>query len=114
MDDELVNRYEQEMIKERALKGGINWYRAMPFFGKALNINVPTTHIWGDKDVSLERKGAELAGNYVNSSYNFEIIEDGTHWPPDQSPKQLAKLLIKSFERIINNYSIKRTTHSSR
>lgn len=76
---------------------GINWYRAMPFFGKAPRISVPTTHIWGDNDVSLERRGAEYSGDYVDGTYNFEIIKNGRHWLPDQFPDQLSKLLMKSF-----------------
>lgn len=97
MDDDLISRYEKEMIEEDALKGGINWYRAMLFFGRAPHITVPTTHIWGDHDVSLERKGAEYSEKYVDSRYRLEIIKNGTHWLPDQSPEQLSKLLIRSF-----------------
>lgn len=98
MDDELIRRYNKEMIEEGALHGGINWYRALPFFGKAPTVKVPTTHIWGTADNSLERKGAERCGRYVEAPYELVVVEGGSHWLPEQRPEEVAQAILRRVQ----------------
>lgn len=100
MDAAMIKRYEREMVKEDALPGGIAWYRAFPFFGHAPNIKVPTTHIWSTADNSLERKGAELCEKYVDAPYKLIIIENGTHWLPDQKPDEVVAGIVDRIQSV--------------
>lgn len=97
MDKSMLERYQKEMIEEGALKGGINWYRAFPFFISVPNIKVPTTHIWSRKDNSLEEQGALLNENYIDSSYILKIIDDGNHWLPDQNSEEITEIIIENI-----------------
>lgn len=94
MDEGMLARYQKEMVEEGALPGGINWYRAFRYFADVPNITVPTTHIWGRHDNSLEERGAQLNSQFIDAPYEFRIIEDGNHWLPDQNAPEVAQSVL--------------------
>ena len=68
MDDEQIADVHRLVIDTGALSGALNWYRGMGMTAPdKLNrrVTVPTTHVWGAKDVALSRRGAELAEEYA-------------------------------------------------
>ncbi len=96
MDRELRERTRREMVDGGALRGGLGYYRALPFSAGSLGgrCRVPTTHVWSSGDVALTRRGAELCEQYVTAPYRLEVIEGASHWIPDQHPDELARLVV--------------------
>ncbi len=93
-----VARVWPEIVADGALAGGLGYYRAMPFADPhALRgrVPVPTTHVWSDGDVALDRHGAELTASYVDAPYLLEVLEGVSHWIPDEAPERLATIVLR-------------------
>jgi pimeloyl-ACP methyl ester carboxylesterase len=58
----------------------------------ARTVGVPTTHVWGSRDVFMARKGAELTAEYVTGPFHGEIL-DAAHWIPEERPAELAAVI---------------------
>ncbi|ALG86880.1 alpha/beta fold hydrolase [Gordonia phthalatica] len=101
MDADMIADTHRLVVDSGALTGGLNWYRALPF-GKPGKIGkrivVPTTHVWSTGDTALARRGAELAGRHVDADYRLVVLEDATHWIPEQNPDQLAEIILDRIE----------------
>ena len=54
-------------------------------------------YTWSTGDTALCRDGAYLTGEYVGAPYRFEIIEDVSHWVPEQAADQVSALLLDHF-----------------
>ncbi|WFN91638.1 alpha/beta fold hydrolase [Gordonia sihwensis] len=101
MDDQMIADTHRQIIDSGALTGGLNWYRALPF-GRpgalARRITVPTTHVWGAGDTALARRGAELAGDYVDADFRLRILEHANHWIPEQNAAELTEIILDRIE----------------
>lgn len=98
MDRALRARVVEEMIEGGALTGGINYYRGLPLSSPwtlGQKVRVPTTHVWSPGDVALVRRGADLAKDFVDAPYRLEVLEDATHWIPDQDAPELAAIIVR-------------------
>lgn len=98
MKKEARAAYERDFGDGAALKGGLAWYRAMPFMNRralSLKVTVPTTYVWSDHDAALGRVGAELCAEYVDAPYAFEVLHGVSHWIPDEEPEHLAELILE-------------------
>lgn len=98
MTPEMIERYRDEMVTAGAIRGGLGWYRALPFAapGQATaRVTVPTTFVWSDDDPALGRGGAELTGRYVDADYRFVEMKGVSHWIPDERPVELADAIIE-------------------
>lgn len=102
MPEEAFEAFWRDFGDGQALRGGLAWYRALPlsdmrrFAGKA---HVPTTYVWSTGDTALGRSGAELCERYVEAPYRFEVLEDVSHWIPDEAPEQLATAALERMGR---------------
>lgn len=97
MTPDEVARCRDEVIDDGALSGALGWYRAMPFADRRLlgtKVTVPTTLVWSDGDVALDRRGAELTERYVDAPYRFVELTDVTHWIPTQAPEACAAAIL--------------------
>ena len=93
-----VARLWPEIVADGALPGGLAYYRAIPFPGPRVlrsRVRVPTTHVWSDRDVALDRYGAELTASYVDAPYRLEVLEGVSHWIPDEVPERLAGIILE-------------------
>lgn len=93
MTAEDVARFHREMVQDGALRGGLNWYRALPFVdrsGPGVRVSVPTTFVWSDGDVAVARRGAERTARWVVGDYRFVLLPGVSHWIPTQAPDALA------------------------
>ncbi len=93
MTREMIERYRAEMVTDGAVRGGLGWYRALPFAsprGATARVRVPTTFVWSDNDAALGRGGAELTERYVDADYRFLEMNGVSHWIPDERPVELA------------------------
>jgi pimeloyl-ACP methyl ester carboxylesterase len=93
---EMFGRFREEIVGDGALRGGLAWYRALPFgWDPQLTgrVRVPTTHVWSDGDDALIRLGAELTGEYVDADYELHVLTGLGHFIPEQAPDLLAELV---------------------
>lgn len=101
MDPAMIADTHRRVVDTDALTSAINWYRALPFAnaGKVTRrITVPTAHVWGARDSALSRRGAELAGDYVDADYRLHILEKAGHWIPDRNASELADIILDRIE----------------
>lgn len=97
MTEEDVVRFREEVVADGALPGGLGWYRALPLEGPALlrrKVTVPTTMVWSDGDVAVERWGPEHTGRWVDAPFRFVALEGVSHWIPTHAPEALAEAIL--------------------
>jgi pimeloyl-ACP methyl ester carboxylesterase len=97
MPSDALEDYWRDFGDGEALRGGLGWYRAMPFMNRkilGIKVRVPTTYVWSDGDAALGRVGAELCANYVDAPYRFEVMAGASHWIPDERPDELARIIL--------------------
>jgi pimeloyl-ACP methyl ester carboxylesterase len=99
LDPASADRYAARARDPAALRGPLNWYRAMPFSMRepAGPIRVPTMFAWGNRDRFVSRTAAELCGRYVTGPYRFTELDGASHWLPEQAAGQVAALLAEHF-----------------
>ncbi|HEX6244116.1 MAG TPA: alpha/beta hydrolase, partial [Polyangiales bacterium] len=102
LPDSLVETYVELFTDEALLTPTVNWYRAN--FGPDVvrvelgPVRVPTLYIWSDADEAVCRESAELARNYVDAPYQFEILEGVAHWVPELASERLNRLLLEHLQ----------------
>jgi pimeloyl-ACP methyl ester carboxylesterase len=101
LDPGSAARYAVQATDPGAIRGALNWYRAIPLDLRERigRIDVPTLYIWSDGDRFVSRTAAELCGGYVSGPYRFELLQGSSHWLPEEAPEQVAALLVKHFAR---------------
>jgi pimeloyl-ACP methyl ester carboxylesterase len=99
LDPASADRYAARAGDPAALRGPLNWYRAMPFSLRepAGPVRVRTMFIWGNRDRFVSRAAAELCGRYVTGPYRFIELDGASHWLPEQAADQVAALLAEHF-----------------
>lgn len=95
LDPASADRYAARAQDPAALRGPLNWYRAMPLSLReaAGPVPVPTTFIWGNRDPFVSRAAAQLCGRHVTGPYQFTELDGASHWLPEQAADQVAALL---------------------
>lgn len=80
-----VDAYVEPFTDRALLTGALGWYRAMtgPEFAAVPDVEVPTTFLWGEQDLAVSRRAAELCGDFVTGPYRFEPLAGASHWLPD-------------------------------
>ncbi|GEO95383.1 alpha/beta fold hydrolase [Kocuria turfanensis] len=87
-------RYAARMQQPGALTAALDWYRAVPLSRLRTGpVDVPTTYAWGNRDLALGRRAAELTAGHVRGPYRFVELDAG-HWLPETRPEQLAALVV--------------------
>jgi pimeloyl-ACP methyl ester carboxylesterase len=99
LDPASADRYAARARDQAALRGPLNWYRAVPFSMREPTgpIRVPTMFAWGNRDRFVSRTAAELCGRYVTGPYRFTELDGASHWLPEQAAGQVAALLAEHF-----------------
>jgi pimeloyl-ACP methyl ester carboxylesterase len=92
---EVAERYAARLGRPEALRGPINWYRAMRSSKvPARRVTVPTTYVWSTHDVALGRLAAELTREHVTGPYEFVEL-DASHWLPETEPDACASAIVR-------------------
>jgi pimeloyl-ACP methyl ester carboxylesterase len=104
LDAANADRYAARAADRAAMRGPINWYRALPFGlrERTGRIEVPTLFMWSDGDRFISRTAAELCGRYVHAPYRFELLAGVSHWLPEEVPERVATLLVHHLARVTN------------
>jgi pimeloyl-ACP methyl ester carboxylesterase len=63
-------------------------------------VQVPTTHVWSDRDVALTRRGAELTAEFVAAPYELRVLAGVSHWIPTQAPDLLAEAVLERIASV--------------
>lgn len=90
-----VEEYIQRLSEPGALTAALNWYRSGKPPTKAGRISVPTLYVWSTEDVALGSVAALGTAGWVDGPYRFEMIEDVSHWVPEEAPELLTGLLLE-------------------
>ena len=101
MSDEAVERFRTEMVEDGALRGGLHWYRAMPFLDPRLprqHVSTPTTLVWSTEDAALGRWAPEHCDEWVDGPFELVVLENVSHWVPTEAPEALAEAIL---ERVV-------------
>ncbi|MFD9961083.1 alpha/beta fold hydrolase [Amycolatopsis sp. NPDC058986] len=93
-----VDDYVRRLSEPGALTAALNWYRAGRPGGKIGKITVPTMYVWSTEDVSFGSTAAFDTANWVSGPYRFEMLEDVTHWVPEDAPEALTTLLVEHLK----------------
>ncbi|WP_280251403.1 alpha/beta fold hydrolase [Nocardia abscessus] len=93
--EERVEDYVRRLAEPGALTAALNWYRAMPLAGSIGPVEVPTLYVWGTEDATVGSTAALATQKYVSGPYRFEMLEDVSHWIPEEEPMALARLLMQ-------------------
>jgi pimeloyl-ACP methyl ester carboxylesterase len=103
LDPASAERYAARAADRAAMRGPINWYRALPFGvrERTPRVDVPTLFVWSDGDGFIARSGAARCGRYVDGPYRFEVLAGVSHWLPEEAPEQVAGLLVQHFSRAV-------------
>ena len=54
------------------------------------SVSTPTMYIWSSGDSVVSRVGADHTRRYVTCPYNFRIMENVSHWIPEEAPQALS------------------------
>ncbi|WAL66848.1 alpha/beta hydrolase [Amycolatopsis cynarae] len=90
-----VDEYVRRLSEPGALTAALNWYRAGRPSGQIDKIEVPTLYVWSTEDVAFGSTAALDTENWVTAPYTFQMLEDITHWIPEQTPEVLTALLLE-------------------
>ncbi|MDI2032240.1 alpha/beta hydrolase [Saccharopolyspora sp. TS4A08] len=90
-----VDDYVQRLTEPGALTGALNWYRASRFNGEIGPITVPTLYVWSTEDVAVGSTAALATERHVTGPYRFEMLQEVSHWIPEEAPDSLTRLLLQ-------------------
>ncbi|WP_068156037.1 alpha/beta fold hydrolase [Rhodococcus phenolicus] len=93
-DHAAVEEYVRVLTAPGAMTAALNWYRAMGRdFRDLPSVKVPTTYVWSTADVAVARAGAERCHEYADADYEFVVLDDVSHWVPEEEPAALAEAI---------------------
>ncbi len=89
------------LLRSGAVRPALNWYRAMPFnrLDRLTAVDVPTLYMYATADFALARRPAERTGRYVKGPYQFAVIEDASHWLPEEHAEVATPILLDHLGR---------------
>ncbi|HJP79171.1 MAG TPA: alpha/beta hydrolase [Pseudonocardiaceae bacterium] len=90
-----IDDYLGRLREPGALTAALNWFRATPLNRlEAPKITVPTLYVWGTEDVAVGSTAALATEAWVSGRYRFEMLEDLSHWVPEEEPEIMTALLL--------------------
>ena len=93
--------YMKVFSQKGALTAALNWYRAnlnRDDIEKLGEIFKTTQFIWGNKDMALGRKGAELTKDYMRGEYSFIELDVG-HWSIQEDYDTISSLILNFINK---------------
>lgn len=90
-----VDEYVQRLSEPGALTAALNWYRASRPAASIEKVDVPTLYVWSTEDVALGSVAAFETENWVTGAYTFQMLEDVTHWVPEEVPETLTAMILE-------------------
>ena len=97
-----VDHWIEDLSRPGRLSAGMNWYRAnLSKLWKAEfpRVTIPVFGIWSTDDVALAEDQMIESAAYVDATWQYERIENVSHWVPVDAPEVLSEKLIEYFKR---------------
>ncbi|MEO9329292.1 alpha/beta fold hydrolase [Gordonia aurantiaca] len=97
LPEPFASRLVADIVEYGALPGALAWYRALFLPDAAAasgKVRVPTTYVWGARDVALGRAGARLCAGWVDAPYEYIELTDADHWLPESRPEDVAAAVL--------------------
>lgn len=94
---EHVEDYVRRLSEPGALTAVLNWYRAMRYSGRIGPVRVPTLYVWSTEDAAVGSTAAFACEEYVQAPYRFEMLEDVSHWVPEETPETMSRLILENL-----------------
>lgn len=98
-------RHKADLARPGALTAALNWYRAS-FSPASLNasstpprITVPAMGIAAEDDVFLLEAHTKNSAEMIDSSWEYHLVEDASHWLMRDQPEEVTALLLDFFPR---------------
>lgn len=98
LDAETAAHYASRFSQPDAIRGPIDWYRALPFDLRDPSPDVsqvPTLFMWGEGDRYTIRPAALACARHVSAPYRFEIVRGASHWLPTAAADRVAPALLE-------------------
>lgn len=90
-----IEDYLSRLREPGALSAALNWFRATPLTRlEAPKVSVPTLYVWGTEDVAVGSTAALATEAWVSGAYRFQMLEDISHWLPEEEPEVMTVLLL--------------------
>jgi pimeloyl-ACP methyl ester carboxylesterase len=96
-----LDRYLHDLADPRALRAGLNWYRANTRPERELEhrpfpkVAASTLALWSTGDDYLLEGPVERSGGQVTGGWRYERIEDASHWLQLDRPERVNELLLE-------------------
>ncbi|MBK1786982.1 alpha/beta fold hydrolase [Prauserella cavernicola] len=90
-----VEDYVRRLSEPGALTAALNWYRAGKPAARIGKVSVPALYVWSTEDVAFGSTAALSTENWVTGPYEFQMLEDVTHWVPEEVPEAFTALLLE-------------------
>lgn len=90
-----VDDYVARLSEPGALTAALNWYRALKYNGPIEPVSVPALYLWGTDDVAFGSTAALATEKWVTGPYRFEMLEDVSHWAPEEAAEAVSELIIE-------------------
>lgn len=98
MTDADLERFQRDIVDAGALRTAINWYRGAPLTrpstGAGRRSRVPTTLVWGDRDLYVGHWAVDRCQEYVEAPFALVRLAGVSHWIPTQAPQALAEAIL--------------------
>ncbi len=98
-----LDAYTSAWLKPGAMAAMLGWYRAAPSLaGPATRayrgrVQAPTTIIWGEQDIALDVRTAELSLNYVHDA-RLVRLPGVSHWVTEEQPDVVTAEVLRQTQ----------------
>lgn len=92
---EHVEEYVRRLSEPGALTAALHWFRAIRLGAETPPVTVPTRYVWGTEDVAVGSTAALATAKHVTAPYQFDMLEDVSHWVPEEAGIQLTRLVLQ-------------------
>ena len=97
-----IDHWIKDLSRPGRLTAGMNWYRAnLSKLWKAEfpRVKIPVLGIWSTGDVALAEDQMINSATFVDATWQYERMEDASHWVPVDEPEQLSNLIINYYQK---------------
>ncbi|SMX93512.1 alpha/beta fold hydrolase [Brevibacterium antiquum] len=91
--DDMAASYVSRLSEPGAMDAVLKYYQAADGRARLSStpVTVPTSFVWGSRDIAFPRGTAELTAKYVEGPYRFVPLEGASHWLPESHPGEIAR-----------------------
>lgn len=97
-----LDHWIEDLSRPGRLAAGMDWYRAnlsKLWKTEFPRVKIPVFGIWSTGDVALAEDQMIGSAAYVDASWQYERLEDISHWVPVDAPDTLSDLIISYYRQ---------------